>query len=71
MHILIHLQEVRVGAKNWPGCVSRYKFYRKDKILPACEFNNIVWREANFLFERRQVYSAGDENSLGKQNCHP
>ena len=26
---------------------------------------------ANFLFERRQAHSAGDENCQGKRICHP
>ena len=33
---LNHLQGSRVGIKNWPGCVSRYKHYRKDNLSWLC-----------------------------------
>jgi hypothetical protein len=66
-----HLQGIRVGIKNWLGCVSRYKHYRIDNLSRYCEIINRTWREANFLFERRQAYSAGDDNCQGKRICHP
>jgi hypothetical protein len=28
-----HLHGPSVGIKNWPGCVSRYKFYRCELIV--------------------------------------
>ena len=32
----IYLQGSRVGIKNWIGCVSRYKHFRKDNLSWVC-----------------------------------
>jgi hypothetical protein len=64
-----HLQGIRVGIKNWLGCVSWYKHYRKDKLSQYCEIINRTRQEANFLYKRWQAYEAGAENCQGIQVC--
>jgi hypothetical protein len=66
-----HLQGIRVGIKNWLGCVSRYKHYRKDILSRYCEFVNRTWRAANFLYARWQAYEAGEVNCQGSRICPP
>ena len=55
-----HLHGPSVGIKNWPGCVSRYKFY-KCELIVSDSVNLLAVRgaRANFLYSRWQEDSAG------------
>ena len=44
-----HLPGPSVGIKNWPGCVSRYKHYRKDNLSRLVLINKQQWRECQFF----------------------
>ena len=54
-----HLQGIRDGIKNWPGLVSRYKFYELNDLSRLLSFIKSSIASANFLYARRQNYSAG------------
>ena len=61
-----HLQGPRAGKKIGQIVFRGTRLQSVDYLFWSSELNNRVWREANFLKVRWQVYEAGEESCQGR-----